>query len=171
MDKTVVVSDPPSIEQLMEAYGTELFRLCCIYLKDIALAEDAVQDTFVKAYQNLERFTSRHAGSEKAWLMRIAINTCRDYYRSAWFRHNDRSIKVEEAAARTQEADPTALYIVEEVMALPIWLREAVLLHYYQGLSYEEVAKALCISRSSVQKRLSKARERLRKSLGGDING
>lgn len=45
-----------------------------------------MQDTFVKAWRHLDAFQNRHDGAEKAWLLRIAINTCRDYQRSMWFK-------------------------------------------------------------------------------------
>ena len=64
------------LEQLMNQYGDSLLRLCYLYLKDAALAQDAVQDTFVKAWKKLDTFEGR--SSEKTWLCRIAVNTCRD---------------------------------------------------------------------------------------------
>ena len=61
---------------LMEKYEKDLLRMCCVYLRDISLAEDAVQETFLKAYKNLKDF--RGDSNEKTWLMRIAVNTCKD---------------------------------------------------------------------------------------------
>ena len=72
------------IRRLMESYGTAMLRMCYLSLQDVMLAEDAVQDSFLKAYQKWDTF--RGECSEKTWLMRIAINTCRDYRRRAWFR-------------------------------------------------------------------------------------
>ncbi len=73
--------------QLVETHGDSLLRMCCLYLNDRHLEEDAVQDTFVKAYRSLARF--RGDCSEKTWLMRIAINTCKNYRRSPWHRWVD----------------------------------------------------------------------------------
>ena len=67
---------------LIDQYERELRRLCCVYLRDLSMAEDAVQETFIKAYQHMDAF--RGESSEKTWLYRIAINVCRDMRRSKW---------------------------------------------------------------------------------------
>ena len=76
------------LDRLMEEYGSALLRMCALYLKDADLAQDAVQDTFVKAYRHLREY--RGESSEKTWLTSIAMNVCRDYLRTAWFRHISR---------------------------------------------------------------------------------
>lgn len=59
---------------LMAQHKTQLMRMAYLYLGDLSLAEEAVQDTFIKAYAHLERFRSE--SSAETWLTRIAINTC-----------------------------------------------------------------------------------------------
>ena len=61
------------LNQMVLTYEKDLLRLCCAYLKDIDLARDAVQETFLKAYRRMDQFNGK--ASEKTWLMRIAINT------------------------------------------------------------------------------------------------
>ena len=78
-DSTVPYKPPLDLEAWMEQYGTELLRLCYLYIKDHQLAEDAVQDTFVKAYTKYDSF--RGNSSIKTWLTAIAINVCRDIMR------------------------------------------------------------------------------------------
>jgi len=143
------------LERLMTQYGTQLLRMCCLHLRDASLAEDAVQDTFVKAYRRLDDL--RDESSERAWLMRIAINTCRDYLRTAWLRRIDRRVSLDmlpEASIDGTFPDQT---VITEVMGLPPRLREAVLLRYYQGLKMKEMADALNISLSIVKQRLERA--------------
>ena len=143
------------LERLMTQYGTQLLRMCCLHLRDASLAEDAVQDTFVKAYRRLDDL--RDESSERAWLMRIAINTCRDYLRTAWLRRIDRRVSLDmlpEASIDGTFPDQT---VITEVMGLPPRLREAVLLRYYQGLKMKEMADALNISLSTVKQRLERA--------------
>ena len=60
------------LERLMDEYGNTVLRMCYLYLKDYQLAEDAVQETFIKAMKSYESF--EHKSSEKTWLIRIAIN-------------------------------------------------------------------------------------------------
>ena len=81
------------IARLVQEYQVPLRRMCCIWLKDAALAEDAVQETFVKAWRAALSF--RGECSEKTWLMRIAVHVCWDMRRSWWFRHVDRSVRLE----------------------------------------------------------------------------
>ena len=64
------------LRHLMDVYGDGLKRLCCVYLRDLGLAEDAVQETFIKAYDHIDELLAGEIESAKAWLMRIAVNTC-----------------------------------------------------------------------------------------------
>ena len=73
-----------TIERLMNEYGDAVFRMCCVYLKDYHLVEDAAQDTFIKAMYAWDSF--RHQSSEKTWITRIAINCCKNMMRTNWFR-------------------------------------------------------------------------------------
>ena len=72
------------IEAWIEQYGNGLLRLCFLQLGDYALAEDAVQETFIRAWQNYERF--EHRSSVKTWITTIAVNVCRSMRRSPWHR-------------------------------------------------------------------------------------
>ena len=74
------------LRHLMDVYGDGLKRLCCVYLRDLGLAEDAVQETFIKAYDHIDELLAGEIESAKAWLMRIAVNTCKDTLRSSWMR-------------------------------------------------------------------------------------
>ena len=61
------------LNHMVLTYEKDLLRLCCVYLRDIELARDAVQETFLKAYRRMDQFEGK--ASEKTWLMRIVINT------------------------------------------------------------------------------------------------
>ena len=126
-------------------------------------AEDAVQDTFLKAYKRLDDL--RDAGRERAWLMSIAINTCRDYLRTAWLRHTDRRVTLDLLPEPTCESIWPDTTVITEVMRLPQKLREAVLLRYYQGMKLSEAAEVLHISTSTVKQRLDRANTILRGRL------
>ena len=88
--------------RLVSQYQRQLLHMCAMYLHDSAAAEDAVQETFLKAYRALPQF--RGECNEKTWLMRIAMNVCRDMTRSAWFRHTDRRITPEELQLPAQQS-------------------------------------------------------------------
>ena len=143
------------LEKLMDEYGTQLLRMCTVYLRDRDLAQDDVQDTFIKVYRHLPDF--RGECSKKSWLMGIAVNVCRDYLRTAWFRHIDRRMNADllpEMPAPNEFKDHTVL---AEVNRLPKRYREIILLRYYQGMKVKETAEALQISSSTVKQRLKRA--------------
>ena len=152
-------------ERLVNQYQTSLLRTCYMYLRDREQAEDAVQETFFKAYRNFGAF--RGESAEKTWLMKIAINTCRDMRRTGWFLHMDRRMTPEmlpEASVPFEEIEEG---LIVEVMNLPLRLREVILLYYYQNMDTNEIAQTLGIARSSVSGRLQRARKKLREILEG----
>ena len=159
------------LNRLVADYQGMLLRMCYVSLRDMELARDAVQETFLKAYRQLGGF--RGQCSEKTWLSRIAINTCRSMQRSAWHRHTDRRITPEDlpVAAEWNCRDDT-LDVMCSIMMLPDKLKEVILLHYWQEMSVGEIAKALGLAHASVSGRLKRARTRLRDILEGrNLNG
>ena len=149
--------------RLVDTYQSSLRRMCCTILRDRTLAEDAVQETFLKAYKALDNF--RQDCSEKTWLMRIAINTCRDFRRSAWFRYLDRRITPEDLPLASNPMEEESVELTAAIMRLPQKLQEATLLHYYQNMTVREIAEALQTPQSTVSARLIRARAKLRTFL------
>ena len=149
------------LEGAMARWEKSLLRMCYAYLGDMALSEDAVQETFLKAYRALDSF--RGEAAEKTWLMRIAINTCKDMRRSAWFRHVDRSVAPETLPEPAAPCSTEDNFLTRAVMGLPPRCKAAALLCWYQGMTGQEAARALGVSRTTVQARLNKARKILEK--------
>ena len=149
---------------LMTRYERDLLRTCCAILGDRQLAEDAVQETFLKAYRHLDEF--RGESGEKTWLMRIASNVCSDQRRSRWFRFMDRRVTPEELPDSGCTPRDTALS--DAILRLPHKQKEAVLLYYYHGMTLEETAAALGVRPASASLRLKRARAQLKNLLGGD---
>ncbi len=154
-------------ECLVQKYQTQLRRLCCMILKDAHLAEDAVQETFLKAYRSMKSF--RQESSEKTWLTRIAVNTCRDLLRSRWFRHIDLSVDIANLPEEACECGPEDTALTDLVLRLPLKQREVVLLYYYQNMTMQEISETLHIAVSNISRRLESARKALRKQLEGGI--
>ena len=163
------VKGPDSKEERMARmvalYQLPLLRLCILYLHDEELAKDAVQETFIKAYRNLDGF--RAEASEKTWLTRIAVNTCKNVYRSGWFKHIDRTVSLDMIAEKFASPDQEDNLLTAEIMRLPMKLKEVALLCWLHGMTYEEAAVALGISRQAVGSRLNRARRKLRFALEG----
>ena len=151
------------LEQMMNQYGDYIARTCYIYLKDWALAEDAVQEVFIKAYKHMSEF--RKESSEKTWLTSIAINICKNYVRTSWFRKVQ--IGVEKTETYNMLEDELINQInqselLKQVMDLPIKYREVILLYYYQDFKINEIAEILGISESSIKMRLNRGRKKLK---------
>ena len=160
-----VVKDPDNsrdqvLVQMVNQYQGMLLRMCYVYLRDMEQAKDATQETFLKAYKSLASF--RGDCSEKNWLIRIAINTCRDMQRSAWFRHNDRRITPEDLPqAAMMPHDEPNLDVMCEIIKLPPKLKEVIMLYYWQEMNEREIAQSLGIAQSTVSNRLNHARDKL----------
>lgn len=153
-------------ERLVEWYQEPILRTCFLYLCDKTLAEDAVQETFVRVYRSLESF--RGDSSEKTWITKIAMRVCYDLNHSNWYRLMNRYITPDmlpdsPTGAATEEDEELTL----AVMKLPRTLREVILLYYYQGFKVEEIAEILHIAHSSVSGRLKRARTKLKCLLEG----
>lgn len=150
------------LEEWISEYSSVVLKLCFVYLADTELAKDAMQDTFVKVWRSMEQFQSRHELSAKAWIMKIAVNICRDYKRTAWFRHVDMRKSIDELPEPMAPATETSRELFMDVMNLPAKYKQVIFLHHFQNLNQSETAQALGISRTSVSKRLKKAYELLR---------
>ena len=117
----------------MEQYGSSLLRMSALYLKDADLAQDAVQETFIKAYRHLNEY--RGESSEKTWLTTICVNTCRDMLRTAWFRHQSR-IDMDTLPEKPADFTFPDNTVLTEVMHLPVRYREVVLLRYTKSCMF-----------------------------------
>ena len=150
--------------RLMEQHGDGLLRFCYLNLGDLHLAQDAVQETFLKAYRKFHTF--RGDCSEMSWLCAIAINCCRDIRRSKWV-HYESGCSLEELPETGEEFKANDDTLINEVMNLPRKYREVILLHYYQEISLREIAQTQSINESTLSTRLKRAREKLRNKLDG----
>ena len=153
-----------ALERMVNQYQGLLLRMCYVYLKDMEQAKDATQETFLKAYRAMASF--RGECSEKTWLIQIAVNTCRDMQRSAWFRHMDRRITPEDlplfAAMPHDENDPDMMC---HIMQLPPKMKEVIMLYYWQEMTVTEIAHSLGITHSTVSNRLKHARDKIHDML------
>ena len=157
------------LTHLVDTYQTPLRHICYMLLHDEALAEDAVQETFLKAYKGLHQF--RGDSSEKTWLFHIGVNVCRDMRRGRWFRYVDRRVVLDTLPI---PAPPQEDYadLAQAILQLPDKYREVVLLYYYQDMTIRDIAKTLGLAPSSVSNRLKKAHARLKDLLKrGDLHG
>ena len=161
----VKVLDAQNLENLMKEHGDSILRMCYLYLKDYQLAEDATQETFIKAIRAYNSF--RHKADEKTWLTRIAINCCKDIMRTRWFQLS--KVSYDESNIKSTEEPIETLIeknsISESIMKLKRSDREIILLYYYKELSIKEIAIFIRKSENTTIQRLNRARGRLKKIL------
>lgn len=167
-----IVTDPDRLKKeklanLMAQYERDLLRMCCVYLRDASMAEDAVQETFLKAYRALDSF--KGDSSEKTWLYSIAMNVCRDMRRLAWYRYVDRRVDFDCLPIPVAPASDVSIALMSEVMRLPRKYMEVVWLHYYEDLSFREIGQLLGVTVSAVSHRMARAKRMLRSALKGDV--
>lgn len=143
------------IENPFRRYRDDVYRLALSYTKSIQEAEDVCQTVFLKLLQQ----ESVTPGKEKAWLMQVTANQCRNLLRSSWWRN---TAPLEEAPDSVQ---PKNLEVYQSVMALPPKYRVVIYLRYYEELTTAEMGKLLHISQTAVTTRLSRAREMLKQQL------
>jgi len=162
--------NPADIEALILSCGDDILRICTVYLKDRDAAEDAFQEVFLKVFQSRARFEGR--SDIKTWLIRIAINTCKDMLKSSWRRHTvpmDETAGAENAAAYLIEDDVLERQerrrVLEAVQELPVIYKDVVILHYYYGYALGEISKMLGMREASVRSRMFRAKALLRQRL------
>ena len=156
-----------TLTRMVGEWQLPLLRTCCAVLGSEDLAKDAVQETFLKAYRGLPSF--RGKCSEKTWLMRIAVNVCRDMLRSSWFRTIDRRVSLEQLPEPVFHPVEEDQFLMESILTLPLKQREVVLLYYYHNMTVKEIAEALNISQPSVSRRMSHAKKQLRSLLKEEV--
>lgn len=152
--------DRQEAERLVNSYSDLILRLSYTYLKSTQDAEDICQTVFLKLLAGDKRFQSRE--HEKAWVVRTAINACKDELRS--FRR--RTVPLEEAP-EAAAPEPPQSDVLEAVMELPGKYREAIYLFYYEGYSVKEIGDLTERSEAAVSAHLSRGRKKLRELLGG----
>lgn len=145
-------------EQLLDRYGQSVLRLSYAYLHNMSDAEEILQDTLVQFLKTSPVFDS--PDHEKAWLLRVASNLCKN--RLIYDRRR-RADPLSETLA--QEDRPDLSFVWEAVKALPVHQREVVHLFYHEGFATAEIARIVGRKESTVRSDLRRARLRLKEIL------
>lgn len=144
-------------EAWMRAYEHDVLRTCLVLLCDRSLAEDALQETFLKVWRHMDGYEGRNRASVRTWILQIALNTCRDQRKSSWFRRQRENVPVEDVSLPSADVPQEAREMYIDVQRLQDRLKEAVVLHHYHQLTKVETAETLRISRAALDRRLHKA--------------
>lgn len=154
------------LRQAMDRHGDMVWRLCVLHLKNYADAEDVFQTVFMKYTMRTTEFENE--AHEKAWLIRVSINACRDILGSFFRTH---TVPLEQTLQEQSETNDENQAVLGAVMRLPKKYRDAVYLHYYEGYTAKQIGKILGKKESTVYTLLYRAREQLRKMLEENENG
>ena len=146
------------VERLLDRYGQSVLRLSYAYLHNMSDAEEILQDTLVQFLKTSPVFDSQD--HEKAWLLRVASNLCKN--RLIYDRRR-RADPLSETLA--QEDRPDLSFVWEAVKALPVHQREVVHLFYHEGFATAEIARIVGRKESTVRSDLRRARLRLKEIL------
>ncbi len=154
---------------LYERYATDVLRMCYFYLADRQKAEDVVQDVFVRL---MTTNPPLQPGKEKAWLLKVAMNRCRDLWRGAWLKRVVLGSPTFELIPAPDEFSHIGdrQEMMSAINQLPAMFKEVILLHYYQGYGISEIADMMELPEGTISSRLSRARKKLEEVLskGGE---
>lgn len=146
----------------VDLYGDTVRRICMIHLKNKADTEDIFQNVFLKYVLRTVPFDSPE--HEKAWIIRVTANACKDLLRS-FFRSRTVSLDVLIETPREMPEDHSD--ILEAVLALPEKYKDPIYLHYYEGYTAEEIGRILGKNTNTVYTLLTRARQMLKTRLEG----
>lgn len=148
------------ISELVDKYSDMVLRLALTYLKNIYDAQDVCQEVFIKIFQQEKTFLDPE--HEKAWIVRVTINTCKDVMKSQWKR---RFLPSEEIVLPI--TDDENKEVVSFVLELPLKYRSVIYLHYFENYSTAEIAKLLNRNEATVRTQLKRARDILKTKITG----
>lgn len=150
-------------EHAIELYADMIRRICLLHLKNHEDTEDVLQEVLLKYVLRSDVFES--AEHEKAWFIRVTINSCKDLLKSLVRR---RTVPLELLSEESASVAPENLDIIEAVLALPERYKLVIYLHYYEGYTAKEIGRLLNKKENTVYSLLSRGREQLKQELGGD---
>lgn len=164
-----VRDDPAYFARLYDQYATDVLRVCYFYLSDREKAEDVCQDVFVRL---MTTHPLLQPGREKSWLLKVALNRCRDLWRGAWLKRvilGGPTFELIPAPDEFSRRDDQQA-MMASINQLPATFKEVILLHYYQGMNIAEIAQMLELPEGTISSRLSRGRKKLESILlkGGD---
>ena len=150
-------------KKAINKYADTVMRVCSIYLKNRADAEDVFQNVFLKYVLSSVSFENDE--HEKAWIIRVTVNACKDLLKS-FFR--SKTVSLDEAYDSPVQMTDTTRQVIDAMMALPEKYKDAVYLHYYEGYTAPEIGKMLGKNVNTVYTAINRGGKLLRDRLGGD---
>lgn len=146
--------------QALEKYADMVRRICFLYLRNNADVEDVFQEVFIKLLLNETSFESD--AHEKAWVIRVTINACKDLLKSFW---RKRTVIVD--FIECPFVEPAENELMEVVLSLPPKYKDVIYLHYYEYMSVPQMASLLKMNENTIYSHLHRAKALLKQKLEG----
>lgn len=150
------------VNQAIDLYADTVKRICVLHLKNSSDTEDIFQEVFLKYVLSSILFESKE--HEKAWMIRVTINQCKDFMKSIFRR---KTISLEEVVSLSDEQKEDYREVLEAVLTLPQKYKDVVYLYYYEGYSAVEIGEMLGKNVNTIYTLLARSREKLKEKLGG----
>ena len=147
-----------NIREAVMKYSDMLYKICIVILCNEQDVQDAIQDTFCRYLEKKPEF--RDDEHEKAWLIRVATNICRDMIR---FRIRHPKVAIDEV--ENTLVAPEQKETLKELLDLPVRQKTVIYLHYVEGYQIQEIADILGITESAVKTRLLRGRKQMRNAV------
>ncbi len=155
--------DEQEVNRAIELHADTVRRICMVHLKNYSDTEDIFQTVFLKYALSSALFENEE--HEKAWIIRVTINACKDLLKS-FFR--SRTVPIDELAFREAELVPDNIDVLEAVRSRPAKYRDVVYLHYYEEYTAPEISRILKKNVNTIYTLLTRSKQLLRERLGGD---
>lgn len=152
--------DDKHAEELVERYADLLLRIGYTWFSNLYDAQDVCQSVLLKCLECGRVFPD--SSQERAWIIRVAVNVCKNMKRSAWRR---RTVPLEETSLLVEGPSGTIDGVLPLVQRLPLKYRQVIYMRYYEDYPVKEIAEVLSIKPALVSTRLARARAKLKTML------
>lgn len=150
-----------SIDKVCNLYFDMIYRIALSMVKSQYNADDIFQEVFLRYFKKNRVFEDEE--HRKAWLIRVTINMCKNYYLSNWLR---KTAQLTDNFAYKQKEE---IFLQDEINKLPIKYKVVIHLFYFEDMSIKEISHILKIRSETIKMQLNRARGILKKRIGGDL--
>ena len=152
------------IDDIIKKYGNLLYRAVYVQVGNRHDTQDILQEAFIRYLEKAPVFADEE--HEKAWLLRVASNMCKDYL-GHWWNRKRNHLTVNDT--QFIEKAKTTSSVLDEVRKLSFHQRNAVFLFYFEGYSMKEIAQIFHVKEGTVSSWLTRARKQLRKQMEEEV--
>lgn len=165
--KEIKKGNKPSLELLVQRYYKVVYAYVYRSLLDKSISYDMTQEVFIKVLTNITSYIEK--GNFKSWILKIAANQCRDYFRNKEYKTQSLSDPFEESHEPKEILSIPSMIerkkgrndIIKKLQSLPYEQREVIILRYFEDMKISEISKIIDASESTVKSRLYRGIQKL----------